>query len=193
MSAYYCWTVRRSFIYFDFGRSPTLMPSTRSCRRNRARRTVVLRHRISQLSTHVCYGLKPPYQQSQQNINNLTLFPPNCHLVPHPITQTHNHSTTHSLNNTIVQTTQSFQLQRILHLFTMQFFNAIIVFASLAAAAPAADNAPAVEARQAKTNTPCGSNIQPVWNTGNYGKGDGGWGVSFHSFANIVLLILILL
>ncbi|OBR09819.1 EC89 protein [Colletotrichum higginsianum IMI 349063] len=58
----------------------------------------------------------------------------------------------------------------------MQFFNAIIVFASLAAAAPAAGNAPAVEARQATTNTPCGSNIQPVWNTGNYGKGDGGWG-----------------
>ncbi|WQF86968.1 hypothetical protein CDEST_11982 [Colletotrichum destructivum] len=58
----------------------------------------------------------------------------------------------------------------------MQFFNAIIVFASLAAAAPAAGNAPAVEARQAKTNTPCGNNIQPVWNTGNYGKGDGGWG-----------------
>ncbi|GKT54391.1 EC89 protein [Colletotrichum tofieldiae] len=63
----------------------------------------------------------------------------------------------------------------------MQFFNAIIVLASLAAAAPAAGNAPAVEARQATTNTPCGtradgSKIEPTWNTGNFGFGDGGWG-----------------
>ncbi|TDZ21624.1 hypothetical protein Cob_v005496 [Colletotrichum orbiculare MAFF 240422] len=57
----------------------------------------------------------------------------------------------------------------------MQFFNAVLVLASLAAAAPAAGDAPAVEARQ-DSNTPCPSGIQPVWNTGNIGYGDGGWG-----------------
>ncbi|TQN67577.1 hypothetical protein CSHISOI_07863 [Colletotrichum shisoi] len=77
----------------------------------------------------------------------------------------------------------------------MQFFNTIIVLASLAAAAPTASNMPAVRARQGTNltiNYPCGVNVLAVWNTGNFGSGDGGWAVSFSS-ANIVILILILI
>ncbi|WYZ36312.1 hypothetical protein EsH8_XII_000062 [Colletotrichum jinshuiense] len=51
----------------------------------------------------------------------------------------------------------------------MQFLNAILVFASLAAAA--AVPAP-IEARQAPS--PCYSNQQLTWNTGQI-PGDGGW------------------
>ncbi|TQN64237.1 hypothetical protein CSHISOI_11236 [Colletotrichum shisoi] len=63
----------------------------------------------------------------------------------------------------------------------MQLFSAIIVFASLAAAAPVAGNEPAVEARQADTAPPvspstlCNGRREPIWNTGRYGRGDGGW------------------
>ncbi|EQB50436.1 hypothetical protein CGLO_10127 [Colletotrichum gloeosporioides Cg-14] len=55
----------------------------------------------------------------------------------------------------------------------MQFLNAILVFASLAVAAPAMDVAAApIEARAAPS--PCYSNQKLTWNTGQI-PGDGGW------------------
>ncbi|OBR14516.1 EC89 protein [Colletotrichum higginsianum IMI 349063] len=60
----------------------------------------------------------------------------------------------------------------------MQFFKAIISVASLAAAAPTAGDALAVEPRQTTPTTPCGkradgTNIEPYWTTYKYGPG--GW------------------
>ncbi|KAH9234648.1 hypothetical protein K456DRAFT_1724213 [Colletotrichum gloeosporioides 23] len=57
----------------------------------------------------------------------------------------------------------------------MQFLNAILVFASLAASATAAsaDAAAPIEARQAAS--PCNSDQKLTWNTGAYGS-SGGWG-----------------
>ncbi|KAF4923172.1 hypothetical protein CGCVW01_v004862 [Colletotrichum viniferum] len=55
----------------------------------------------------------------------------------------------------------------------MQLLAAILVFASLAVAAPAADMPPApIQARAAPS--PCGPNDKMTWNTGQI-PGDGGW------------------
>lgn len=60
----------------------------------------------------------------------------------------------------------------------MKSLNAILVFASLAAAAPAAsaDAAAPIEARQAAS--PCRYEQKLTWNTGQI-AGDGGWAVCF--------------
>ncbi|KAK6209826.1 EC89 protein [Colletotrichum tabaci] len=62
----------------------------------------------------------------------------------------------------------------------MQFLKAIISLASLAAAAPAAGDALAVEPRQTTPTTPCGkradgTNIEPWWIPANSAPGLGGW------------------